>query len=95
MMTNNVQLRNVQYKMLHNAHPTMKHLFHWGYKGSPNCVHCGIPEMTQHAIWECHIAARSLNSLHEDNRRPNITKDNFIFGIKNNNVTNTMFTIVK
>ena len=36
-MTKNVPLRNVQYKILHNAYPTMKHLFHWRIKNSPNC----------------------------------------------------------
>ncbi len=101
-MTSNVQLRNVQYKILHNAFPTMKHLFYWGHKDSPNCVHCNVPESTQHAIWDCPIAGQAVNkiklildSISTNNCQHTITKENFIFGYTNNPVISMVFTLLK
>ncbi len=62
-MTKNVPLRGVQFKILHNAYPTMKHLFHWRIKASPNCTSCNVPENTIHAIWDCNIARQTIGNL--------------------------------
>jgi len=98
-MTKNVPLRNVQYKILHNAYPTMKHLFHWKIKPSPNCGFCNVPETTIHAIWECSIATqtiqnlqRTLNTILSNQRQSNITKDKFLYGIKSQPAISMIFT---
>ncbi len=54
--TSDVKLRNIQYKILHNIYPTMKHLNKWKIKNTPNCGHCNTVETTIHAIYECPIA---------------------------------------
>jgi len=50
------KLRNIQYKILHNIYPTMKHLYYWKIKDSPNCNACNTTETLKHAIFECPIA---------------------------------------
>ncbi len=101
-MTKNVPLRNVQYKILHNAYPTMKHLFHWRIKNSPNCTTCNTPETTIHAIWECNIASQTiqnlqttLNTILTNRRDTQITKENFFYGYKNQPVMNMIFAALK
>ena len=97
-MTNNVKLRNVQFKILHNAYPTLKHLYHWRIKQSPDCALCGIPETTVHAIWECAAAQATIANLRtikeELNINSNITKETFIYGDKSP-VLNTIYTLIK
>ncbi len=101
-MIKNVPLRGVQYKILHNAYPTMKHLFHWRIKASPNCTSCNIPETTIHAIWECNIAQqtiqnlqRTLNLMLTNHRQCQITKEKFLYGIKSQPTTSMIFTLIK
>jgi hypothetical protein len=101
-MTKNVPLRNVQYKILHNAYPTMKHLFHWRIKATPNCAFCNIPETTIHAIWECNIARqtiqnlqRALNTVSINHRQHEITKERFLYGIKLQPAISMIFTLFK
>jgi len=101
-MTKNVPLRGVQFKILHNAYPTMKHLFHWKIKASPNCTICNIPETTIHAIWECNIARqtienlqRALNTVLINRNQHVITKEKFLYGIKSQPVTSMIFTLIK
>jgi hypothetical protein len=101
-MTKNVPLRGVQYKILHNAYPTMKHLFHWRIKASPNCAFCNIPETTIHAIWECNIARQTIENLQSvlnailiNRSQCLITKEKFLYGIKSQPVTSMIFTLIK
>ena len=101
-MTKNVPLRNVQYKILHNAYPTMKHLYHWRIKNSPNCASCDLPETTIHALWECNIATQTIQNMHRTltniaigNRQVQISKENFLYGIKSQPVTSMIFTLIK
>ena len=101
-MTKNVPLRGVQYKILHNAYPTMKHLFHWRIKASPNCTSCNIPETTVHAIWECNIASqtienlqRTLNAVMINRSHCLITKEKFLYGVKSKPVISMIFTLIK
>jgi len=101
-MTKNVPLRGVQFKILHNAYPTMKHLFHWRIKASPNCTHCNIPETTIHAIWECNIARQTIENLQRvlnviliNRSQCLITKERFLYGIKSQHVTSMIFTLIK
>jgi len=54
--TTDMKLKNVQFKILHNIYPTMKHLYIWKIKETPNCNHCGIEETLKHAIYDCEIA---------------------------------------
>jgi len=61
--TSDAKLRNIQYKLLHNIYPTMKHLHTWKIKETPNCAHCNITETTKHAIFECPIAIDCWNKL--------------------------------
>jgi len=101
-MTKNVPLRNVQYKILHNAYPTMKHLFHWRIKASPNCTFCNIPESTIHAIWECNIAKQTIENLQRvlnttliNSSQCQITKERFLYGIKSQPAISMIFTLIK
>jgi len=101
-MTKNVPLRGVQFKILHNAYPTMKHLFHWRIKASPNCTSCNIPETTIHAIWECNIARqtienlqRVLNAIQINRSQCLITKEKFLYGIKSKPALSMIFTLIK
>jgi len=101
-MTKNVPLRNVQYKILHNAYPTMKHLFHWRIKNSPNCTSCNLPETTIHALWECNIANQTIQNLQSalsnisiGNRHVQILKEKFLYGIKSQPVMNMIFALIK
>jgi len=63
--TKDVKLKNIQYKILHNIYPTMKHLFTWKIKDNPNCTYCNVQENLKHAIFECPIARDCLNKLKE------------------------------
>ena len=100
-MTGNVALRNVQYKILHNTYPTLKHLFLWRIKQSPNCTACNIPETTIHAIWDCTIAQTSINNMQQVYRTLTgidsyiINKEEFIYGYRNDKALNTIFTLIK
>jgi hypothetical protein len=101
-MSKNIPLRNVQYKILHNAYPTMKHLFHWRIKNSPNCTSCNMPETTMHALWECNIANQTIQNLQSTlsnistgNRHVQISKEKFVYGIKSQPVTNMIFALIK
>jgi hypothetical protein len=101
-MTKNVPLRGVQYKILHNAYPTMKHLFHWRIKASPNCTSCNIPETTIHAIWECNTARqtienlqRILNAIMINRSHCLITKEKFLYGVKSKPALSMIFTLIK
>ncbi len=55
-MTKDVKIKNIQYKILHNIYPTMKHLYKWKIKSSPNCSFCSEVETLTHAIHTCPIA---------------------------------------
>jgi len=101
-MTKNVPLRGVQYKILHNAYPTMKHLFHWRIKASPNCTQCNIPETTIHAIWDCNIARQTIENLQRvlntvliNRRQDQITKERFLYGLKSSPAISMIFTLIK
>ncbi len=101
-MTKNVPLRNVQYKILHNADPTMKHLFLWKHKPSPNCSHCNTPESLVHAIWECEIAKQTIENLKNTlmtlkstQTLQRIEKEDFIFGSKISSTDSMIYTLVK
>jgi hypothetical protein len=85
--TKEVQLRNVQYKILHNIYPTMKHLFTWKIKESPNCTQCGEVETIKHAIAECTVARTTLSTfktiLEEYvNITINLTPESLILGVE-------------
>ena len=100
-MTSNVALRNVQYKILHNTYPTMKHLFLWRIKESPNCTACQTPETTIHAVWDCNIAQTAINNLlpiyrtAKRNQNLIISKEDFVYGLRNDGATSTIFTLLK
>ncbi len=99
-MTQDVKLRNVQYKILHNIYPTMKHLHTWKIKNSPNCTNCQIPETISHAVWECPIAQQSISNLTTiynaiNNTHLTLDKKTVIYGIRNKAAFNTILTIIK
>ena len=99
-MTQDVKLRNVQYKILHNIYPTMKHLHTWRIKNSPDCATCLIPETISHAVWECQIAQQSINNLKElyralNNKSLVLDKKSVIYGIQNKAALNTILTLIK
>ncbi len=86
--TNEQQLRNVQYKILHNIYPTMNHLYKWKIKQSPNCA-CGEIETLKHAITDCHYASQSMEEFKKVMKdQANITLDlneeNILFGLNKN-----------
>jgi hypothetical protein len=99
-MTKNVQLKVVQFKILHNAYPTMSHLHKWKIKNTPNCHHCNEVETTEHALWTCPIAQSTIHNLKRLLQVPNtnltnISKEDFIFGKKSSHAINCIFAIVK
>ena len=100
-MTKSANIKNVQYKILHNAYPTMAHLHRWGIKESPNCTQCATPETTVHAVWECPIAQATYQNFKQafDNLNPTsplvLTKENIIFGLKDQKDTSTIITLIK
>jgi hypothetical protein len=99
-MSKNVKLRNIQYKILHNVYPTLKHLHKWRIKPSPNCSNCNVTETLTHAIWECTIAQRSMDNfrlIHDELNISNndLTRENMIIGIKGQNALNTIITLLK
>jgi hypothetical protein len=98
--TCNVKIKNVQYKILHNAYPTMSHLYNWRIKTSPNCTLCQVQESIEHAIWTCPVAQHAVNTLIDlihnlTHRRINISKNEFIFGIPNMHSLNVIFVLLK
>ena len=62
-ITNDIRLQNVQYKILHNAYPTMAHLFKWKIKSSPMCTKCNQVDDLKHTIYECYYAVNTLNNF--------------------------------
>jgi len=84
-----VKLRNIQFKILHNIYPTMKHLFTWKIKDTPNCSLCTTTESLRHAIYECPVAASSwvhFNSILNINTT--FTYDDVLLGISSTNNVN-------
>jgi len=61
-----VKLRNLQFKMLHNIYPTMKHLKRWRIKESENCGSCGEIETFKHAVFDCQIAKNSFKNMEDE-----------------------------
>jgi len=99
-MTKDVKLRNVQYKILHNIYPTMKHLHTWKIKDTPNCANCQIPETIAHAVWECPVAQQTINNLTivynaTNNTHLTLDKKSVIYGIRNKAAVNTILTVIK
>jgi len=84
-----LKLRNIQYKILHNIYPTMKHLFTWKIKDSPNCTLCNVPETLKHAIFECPVASNVWEHFKTLlNLDLPITYDNILLGFSTTNSLN-------
>ncbi len=99
-MTKNIKLKAVQYKILHNAYPTMNHLFHYRIKNSPNCQMCHCVETIEHALWTCPVAIDTINKVQNILRRHaninlTISKEEFLFGTADNMAISTIFTLLK
>jgi hypothetical protein len=99
-MTQDIKLRNTQFKILHNIYPTMKHLHTWKIKDSPNCTNCNCPETTEHAVWECTIAQETIHNLISIYTQLNsntltLDKRSVIYGIQNKDALNTVLTLIK
>jgi hypothetical protein len=80
-----IKLRNIQYKIMHNIYPTLKHLFKWKLHPSGMCAHCGSFETLKHAIFECPIALDAIKKLeYLINKRYNVplnfTYENILLG---------------
>ncbi len=95
-----VKLRNLQYKMLHNIYPTMKHLKKWRIKESENCGFCGEIETFKHAVFDCQIAKSSLKHIEEEinirylnsNRNIRLSLEDITFGVSS---TRTLLSLTK
>ena len=99
-MSINTRVKDAQYKMLHNAYPTMDHLYKWNIKDTPNCNHCNVPEKLSHAIWDCPIAQDAyakLKYIYEQtsNKVLMITKGNVFYGIQFQHALNTILCLIK
>ena len=102
--TKEVKIQNIQFKILHNIYPTLKHLHKWNIKESPNCTHCQVPETTIHAIAECPIAKDTFENFQVTYQRLtgiilNITNEESLLGVKktipNSSSINTILTLMK
>jgi hypothetical protein len=58
-----VKLNNIQYKILHNIYPTLKHLKKWKLAVSENCTMCNEPETIKHVIYDCPVAAKAIYDM--------------------------------
>jgi exonuclease III len=90
--TKEAQLLNVQYKIIHNIYPTMKHLYKWQIKSTPNC-RCGEVETLKHAVAECIFARESLINFQNviaqvTNINLTLNTENLIFGLSEKDITN-------
>jgi hypothetical protein len=84
--TKEVKLINVQFKILHNIYPTMKHLHKWGIKDTSKCNACNIDETTGHAIYDCPIAKEALVKLRtkintDMGHNLTLSKEDVLYGI--------------
>ncbi len=66
-----VKVRNLQYKMLHNIYPTMKHLKRWKIKDTDDCGLCNVQETLKHASYDCLVARDAITQLE------NVIKDRY------------------
>jgi hypothetical protein len=99
-MTNNVRLRNVQFKMLHKIYPTLKTLTTWKIRNDPNCTKCQLPETLEHAIWSCTEAITTFNNyktIHYElfNEQLVLIKEDITFGKRNMHAINCIITLIK
>ncbi len=94
-----VKLRGIQYKILHNIYPTMKHLHRWKLANSDKCINCQTTETLKHAIWECDIAQNAIhiftNTLKEtfrDITELSLSYENVLLGLgcTSTNLTQSM-----
>ncbi len=92
-----VKLRSVQYRILHNIYPTMKHLYTWKIKLTPLCAVCNEEETLRHAIFDCRVARKARKSLEtylesKINVRLVLTYENVLFGLT---ATKTNYVVEK
>jgi hypothetical protein len=57
------KLQGIQYKLLHNIYPTMKHLKIWGIKNNDKCETCGVIDDLKHTIFDCYHAKGTLKNF--------------------------------
>jgi len=102
--TKETNLRNVQYKILHNIYPTAVHLHKWCLRASPDCGHCQQVETIKHAIYDCEIARETLMNfkhimLENIGIDISITQQEMITGTKRypgiNNIINCILLLIK
>ncbi len=98
MLTKEVKLQDLQYKILHNIYPTMRHLFKWKIKETDICPICNEVDNLRHTIYDCTFAKQSLNNLYSVLRTHfnisiNLSYEDLIFGLSNNINNNTEFNI--
>ncbi len=84
--TKDAKIKNIQFKILHNVYPTMKHLFKWKIKINPNCTLCGEPETLEHAIFNCPVASDCWNKLFSllKINTTSLTYRNILLGLSSN-----------
>ena len=75
-----VKIRNLQYKLLHNIYPTMKHLQKWKIKQTNLCGLCATEETLKHAIYECPVAQTSLGHLETILQIPRLSYESVLLG---------------
>jgi len=92
--TSDMKIRNIQFKILHNIYPTMKHLYIWKIKETPNCTHCGIEETLKHAIFECPIASNCWLKFKNicGNLIGDLEYQDILFGTSTNNQLHSQIT---
>ncbi len=96
--TKDVKLKNIQFKILHNIYPTMKHLHKWKLSQTDKCSYCNQTETVSHAIFHCPIAKDAitklenlLNRQYSFNPPLSITFNNMLLGISSTSI-NTFIT---
>lgn len=82
-ITKDVKIKNIQYKLLHNIYPTMKHLYLWKIKETANCNLCGIEEDLKHAIYDCPVARDCWQQIQTllNNQTGNLEYQDILMGL--------------
>jgi exonuclease III len=87
-VTKETKLQDVQFKILHNIYPTLRHLYKYKIKDNDKCPSCLVTDDLKHTIFDCSIVKQTwqnfvtiLNTTYKINI-PDLTYETILFGFK-------------